>query len=199
MYGKKVQKSLKVNADVEQTIVASKVSTQVNAFFEKYLAAKDATNTVFSGQLTGQLTYSLLEEITFTNLEVTLLKQVMSTFLVVMFNNIDKKGTICLKDMTEQFAQLHNKFKTNQYACFEDFTTYVAFSTEFINNQMVLAKCQAEAELNYLPACIKQISKKTSKIYEKRMYNTCLGNVNNFNSFLFYCSKYMAFTVWHFH
>lgn len=192
--GEKVQKALKANANVDQTTAASTASTKIDAFYEKTSGSVTSNNIVFSSQLSLQYTVSLDQETTFTNMEVLLVKILMTSIVGTMFTNVNTQGVTCLKDMTDQFSTMLKDFQTAQYTCFEDFSTYVAFSTEFINVLMGTFKCQSEAAVNFLPACLKQISKKTSKIYANAMYNTCLGIVTNFN-FIKELFKTINFTV----
>lgn len=180
--GEKIQNALRVNANIDQTISASSASAKITAFYGNFYAAITDANIVFSAQLFDQYVFSMNEETAFTNHEVLIITNLVTYIADTLFANADERGIKCVKDLSDTFVTMIKQYQSNLYTCFEDFSTYVAFSTEFINLKLTVIKCQSEDAINYLPACFKQISKKTSKTYSNAMYNTCLQTVSDFNA-----------------
>lgn len=181
--GEKIQKGLKANANVDQSAAASIASTKIDAFYVKFGSSSTDVNVLLSAQLSAQYDFSLTQQTLFTDYEVTMISAQVTSVASFLYVNVDGAGQKCLKVMTDQFAAMDKQYQTAQYMCFEDLTTYVSFSTEFINILLSIVKCQSDAVVNYLPACLKQISKKTSSTYNNAMYNTCLSAVSIFESF----------------
>lgn len=179
--GNKIKKILLANADVAQSSTVAAAITKIDSFYSLFSFSNYATDAGFMLMLSGQYDYSLQLEMDFSNYEGPMIINHVTTIAQSLFRNVNGKGQSCLKNMTEVFINTFKTFEAAQTVCFDDFTTYVGFSTEFVKIQMSIVKCQAEGAVNYLEACLKQISKKTSVIYNNAMYNTCLPTVSIFD------------------
>lgn len=178
--GDKVKKALLANANVDQFAAANAAITKLNAFYSEFALSVYATDAGFLLMLSGQYDYALQVEMDLSNYESPMIIDHVTLIGQSLFQNVNGKGQSCLKNMTEQFTSTFKSFEAMQGSCFEDLTTYLAFSTEFVTTQLPLVKCQGTGVVNNLPSCLKQVSKKTSKTYADAMYNTCLANVSTF-------------------
>ena len=176
--GDKVQRDLNANPSPSQTLAASAASTKIDVFYNKFAASIVTLNAGFTASLAAQYTFMLGIESTLKDSEVLLVQTQVTNVAKQLFKNTNGAGQTCLKTMSSQFATMFTNYQTAQAACFEDYNTYVLFTTEFVKVLLSTAKCQADASINTFPACLKQVSKKTSKAYNDAMYNTCLATVS---------------------